>query len=151
MNKIYKIITASLVAVLFVGCATIFKGSHANVRMNSEPSGATVMINNIDHGKTPITLSLSRTKDYTITFKMDGYKDVNMEVNKHFDGVTTIVGNIFSWGIIGIVVDLADGAAYTLKPADLTAYMKSLKNAGYIPSSYNKKSKTLTVFMLTKE
>lgn len=150
MKSVYKYAMLALLIILLVGCATIFKGTSANVRLNSSPSGATVLINNIDHGKTPVTLSLARNKDYTVTFKMDGYKDVNMEINKQFDILTTVVGNIFSWSLIGIIVDVADGAAYTLKPADLTAYMKKLQEAGYVPTHFNKKSNTLTVLMLTQ-
>lgn len=151
MKKMSKIISLTFVVLLFSGCATIFKGTSASVRMNSTPSGAAVYVNNVNRGKTPLTLSLSRNNNYNLAFKMKGYQDVNMTINKKFDVATTIVGNIVSWGIIGIVVDIVDGSAYSLTPADINANMQGLAHAGYIPSHFNKKNKTLTVFMLTKQ
>lgn len=134
-----------------MSCATIFKGSSADVRVNSSPSGADIYINSIDRGKTPQTLSLKRNKDYVLSFKKEGYEDVNVEVNKKFDIGTTVVGNIFSWGILGIIVDLAGGSAYSLTPADVEANMDNLKNAGYLPEESEIKKNDIHVIMLTKE
>lgn len=121
-----------LVSTSLLGCATIFKGSNADINVNSAPSGATVMINGIDKGETPQSLSLQRSENHVLTFKKEGYKDVKVEVQKKFDGATTILGNIVSWFLVGIVVDVATGAAYSLNPADVQANMNKLKEAGYI-------------------
>lgn len=147
------LITSVLIVMLlsFLGCATIFKGSSADVRVNSSPAGADIFINEIDKGTTPQTLSLKRNKDYLLTFKKDGYKDVKVEVNKKFDIGTTVIGNIFSWGIIGIIVDLAGGAAYSLTPADVEANMDNLAKAGYLPTENEMKESDIHVILLTKE
>lgn len=138
-------------AFLFSGCATIFKGSSADIRVNSSPSGATVYINNIDRGQTPQTLSLKRNQNHLITFKMDGYEDVNIEVNKKFDILTTVVGNIFSWQLLGIIVDVATGSAYTLEPADLQANMNELRAAGYLPDESELERDDIHAVMITQK
>ena len=131
-------------------CATIFKGSSAEVRVNSSPSGAEVFINDMDRGKTPLTLNLNRNDNYILHFKKDGYEDVRVEVRKKFDGATTIVGNLFSWWLLGIVVDVASGAAYSLSPADINGNMDELKEAGIINPDKIREGE-IHVFMLTKE
>ena len=140
-----------LISSSMIGCATIFKGSKASINVNSAPSDATVYINGIDKGATPQTLSLDRGEDHILTFKKDGYEDVKVEVNKKFDGATTILGNIVSWALVGIVVDVATGAAYSLEPADVQANLNEMKNAGIIDSIPEQKKNGITVLMLTKE
>jgi heat shock protein HspQ/uncharacterized protein YceK len=146
-----KIIFLSIITLTFIGCGTIFKGSSADIRFNSSPAGADIMINNIDKGTTPQTIGLKRNQNHVVTFKKDGYKDVTMEITKKFDIGTTVIGNIFSWGLIGIIVDVANGAAYSLEPYDLQANMESLQAAGYIPSDLEVKKDEVHVFMLTSE
>lgn len=136
------------------GCATIFKGSSAEVRVNSTPNDARIVINNNEKGTTPSTLSLERDKDHDITFKKEGYEDITLEIEKDFDAATTIVGNIFSWGILGIAVDFGTGAAYSLKPADLKANMEELEQAGLLNTKElkeNNSNSDIHVVMLTEE
>lgn len=153
MNKGYKIFTLMLVPVLFfsTGCATIFKGSNADIRVNSAPAGADIYINNIDRGQTPQTLSLARNKDHVLVFKKDGFEDVTIEVNRKFDVATTIVGNLFSFALLGVVVDVATGAAYSLQPADVQANMPELRAAGLIPDGSDMGENDLMVVMISKE
>ena len=140
-----------LISSSMIGCATIFKGSQANINVNSQPSNAEVYINGIDKGATPQTLSLDRDEDHILTFKKDGYEDVKVEVNKSFDAATTIVGNIFSWALVGIVVDVATGAAYSLDPADVKANLNDMKNAGIIDKIPEQQENGITVLMLTEK
>lgn len=146
--------TALLIVIacsLNFSCASIFKGSSADVRINSNPAGADIFINGIDRGQTPQTLSLKRNQSYVLTFKKEGYEDLNFEVAKKFDIGTTVVGNIFSWGLVGIIVDVATGAAYSLTPADVEANLESMQQAGIIDAKANLKKGEIFAFMLTKE
>lgn len=149
----YKSVTCLsfiLMFVSFIGCATIFKGSHAEIRVNSEPSGATIMINGIDKGETPKTLALERDEDYVLTFQKEGYKEVKVEVESSFDFATTVLGNLVSWSLLGVVVDVASGAAYSLSPADIQANLEELKEAGIINAIPQQRENEITVIMLTK-
>lgn len=151
-SKNFRVITSLILfCILTISCASIFKGSSAEIRVNSNPSGADIFINGIDRGTTPQTLSLKRDSDYILTFKKAGYEDVNFEVAKKFDFGTTIIGNIFSWALVGIIVDVATGAAYSLTPADVEANMASLQAAGYIDENYKTDDSDIYVFMLTTD
>jgi hypothetical protein len=150
-KKLRVIPALVLLCTLTISCASIFKGSSADVRVNSNPSGANIFINGIDRGVTPQTLSLKRNSDYVLTFKKEGYEDLNFEIFKKFDIGTALVGNIFSWGLVGIIVDVATGAAYSLTPADVEANMASLQAAGYIDDNFKTDSSDIYVFMLTSD
>ncbi len=148
--KISTILTATAVMIMTSGCALIFKGQSAEVRVNSTPDGASVEVNGAGMGTTPVTLSLSRNKDHVLIFKKDGYEDVQVNVTKKFDVGTTVVGNVFSWGLFGLVVDIATGAAYSLEPADIEANLPALQAAGIV-NQVQKNEDGIQVFMLSKE
>lgn len=151
-NCVLKSIGCTVLLMVLAGCATIFKGEHADVDVSSTPSNVDVYIKNNHRGTTPATLSLERDEDHMITFKKDGYKDVTIEVEKDFDAVTTIVGNIFSWGLLGVAVDFGTGAAYSLEPAQLRANLEELKRADIIDVNKMKKSSgDIHVVMLTMD
>lgn len=132
------------------GCATIFKGSNAEIRVTSTPDNAKILINGINRGSTPTTLNLNRDDNYVLTFQKEGYEDLNVEVRKEFDAATTIVGNLFSWWVVGLVVDFASGAAYSLSPADLNSNLSELRAAGIIETDGSTEN-GLHVFLLTQE
>lgn len=153
MPKInYKLVAfLCLTSFLLISCATIFKGEHAQIRVNSAPAGASVFINGIDKGTTPQTMTLKRDQNYVLTFKKEGYKDVKVPVHKNFDAATTILGNLVSFFLVGIVVDVATGAAYSLEPADVQANMDKLKAKGIIPAIPEPHENEITVIMLTQK
>ena len=149
-QSLLKTTSVILLALLATNCATIFKGSSAEVRLSSTPSNAEVYVNGFGRGETPTSLNLQRDDEYTLTFKKEGYEDVKVKINKKFDVATTIVGNVFSWSIGGVIVDLLSGAAYTLTPADIHGHLDELEEAGFIDRSKADKD-GIHVFMLTKE
>ncbi|HEX8387105.1 MAG TPA: PEGA domain-containing protein [Rubricoccaceae bacterium] len=123
-------------ALLFTnsGCSTIIHGTRQGVAVNSEPPGATVLIDGIPMGQTPTTLNLKRGDDHQVTFQLAGYQDTALLIEKEFDLVPTVIGNVFSWGLIGLVVDLANGAAYRLEPEELRA-MLTAQGTAVVPTS----------------
>jgi hypothetical protein len=127
------------------GCATIVHGSTQSIAVNTDPPGARVMVNGQDHGATPTTLNLKRGRDHQIVFDLAGYQPVTINVEKNMDTMPFIVGNLFSWGIIGWVVDAANGAAYRLTPDQINANLPALQ--GMIDVSPD--ADELSVFLLT--
>jgi len=148
-SKLFLIVFLLSLPFLFWYCATIVRGSSQEVRINSSPADATVIINGEEKGKTPLTLTLKRNKTYQIVFKKEGFKDLTVNIDKQFKFVPTIIGNIFSWGIIGIVVDLANGSAYQLTPEQVDVTLAKLGTSLNIPKSNSKNE--LTVIFLTKD
>jgi len=110
-------------SVLFAGCATIIRGAHQDLQITSDPSGATVTIQGQERGTTPLTLGLDRDQTYRMEFSKDGYSSETLLVSSEFTIGAPVVGNIFSWGLLGLVVDIAGGAAYKLSPEQVQAVL----------------------------
>lgn len=96
------------------GCGTISHGSRQDVVIQSSPPGALVTIEGFT-ARTPAKVSLSRTRDYVVSIKQEGYETKQTMVTRSFNGWTTIGGNLL-WLLPGIVLDLGTGGAWTLEP-----------------------------------
>jgi hypothetical protein len=94
------------------GCATVINGRQEAVGLSSSPNGADVAVDNGEmHVITPTSIYLDRAHNHVFLFHKDGYEDASATVTSSTSG--WVLGNILLGGIIGGVVDLADGAAYS--------------------------------------
>lgn len=118
---------AAALAILLVapGCATIIQGEHQSVPIDTDPSGALVVVDGVEAGRTPTVLSLDRGDDHLIELELDGYRTTTLRLDKDFDFVPTVVGNLFSWGLLGFAVDFVSGAAYELEPEAIRATLEA--------------------------
>jgi len=124
-----QLLRLGVLFILFVSvsnCATIVRGTSQDLRAESTPSGARVIVNGEDKGATPTTLTLKRNRTHQVIFRLEGYDDITINIDRHFKAGAAIVGNIFSWGLIGIVVDVANGSAYQLTPEELNASLNQM-------------------------
>ena len=112
---------SAAVLVLAAACATIVRGTSQDISINSTPSSARVMVNGADMGATPTRITLKRDKTYQVIFQKEGFEDVTLNIDRAFQFTPAVIGNLFSWGIIGLVVDVANGSAYELEPEQLDA------------------------------
>lgn len=100
-------------------------GTKQDVIIASNVSGASVEINGSNRGVTPLTVSLSRSEDYTIILKADGYQDKEI---RYKSGVSAwIIGNVAFGGLIGIGVDCITGGAYTFDQDEVSNLQMSKK------------------------
>ena len=107
------LLLAVIAAVLTAaaGCATIAQSTGIGnsvgsdlVAITSKPSGATVHIDGVQVGVTPLTITVSpRAK--VITFAKDGYSAVTIPIPKDWNGWA--IANVL-W-IPGVVVDAVTG------------------------------------------
>lgn len=101
------------------GCATVVNGRTEPLGLSSNPSGAEVTV---DHGAmkvlTPTTVTLKRDEDHTFVFRKAGYKTASATVTSTTSG--WVWGNVLLGGIVGGVVDFADGAAYKFSNDNLS-------------------------------
>ena len=116
------------------GCATIVQGEHQSIPVDTDPSGAVVLVNGIEVGQTPTVLSLDRDQEHEVVLQRDGYRDVTLRLDQDFDFVPAVVGNLFSFGIFGFAVDYVTGAAYDLSPEQITRTLEA-QGAALAPSS----------------
>ena len=60
-------------------CAYFFNSKTVDVTINSNPSGADIMIDGKNYGRTPITLNLE-PKDYVATLTKEGYGSAQLKL-----------------------------------------------------------------------
>jgi hypothetical protein len=113
---------------LFVGCASIVSGRHAEVSINSNPPQAHVVIRDkrgqqIATTNTPGKVALKR-KDkfifparYTATIQAPGYAPAQVPIRSTVN--PWVLGNIVVGGIPGLVIDNATGAAWKPRHAEI--------------------------------
>jgi hypothetical protein len=96
------------IALSQMGCASIITGTSQNIMINSEPSGAKIITDTGLTVITPATIRLPKGRAIVLTAQKDGYEKSTQLLNTSFNG--WFLGNILLGGLIGMIVDLADGA-----------------------------------------
>ena len=109
-----------LITTFFVGCATIIHGTTQEISITSTPEAADVTIKTAggaisSTGTTPATFELSRKNEYDVFINLAGYQEESVHINKEFDAL--YLGNILCGGIVGLIVDAANGAMNNLEPS----------------------------------
>jgi len=107
MKKVVLMIIAITVLV-FTSGTTILSGTSDEIRFDSDPEGASIMLDGLKLGKTPATVSIKRPGfgNKEITLKLDGYEDRTFMLQKEFN--TMAICNLASWP--GWVIDILTGS-----------------------------------------
>lgn len=80
MKYVKAIILLSVILPL-IGCATVLTGGgRQTVRIDSNPRGANVTIDNGMQGITPFTVKLTTNRDYRLTAKKEGYRPSILDI-----------------------------------------------------------------------
>lgn len=116
--------TVSSGIVILAGCASIVSQSRYPVIIDSNQSGATVLIKDkhgrdVHKGVTPTTVTLPASagyfspEKYTFQFEKEGYSPTSATISAGLDG--WYFGNLLFGGLIGfLIVDPASGAMWEL-------------------------------------
>jgi len=80
--KLKAIVLVSIVALLFILAATPVSAAQivGNLKINSSPSGATVLLDNANKGVTPVTLGNILAGKHAVVLKKTGYNDYKTTV-----------------------------------------------------------------------
>lgn len=73
-------------------------------------------------GETPVALKLECKKTYTIEFKKEGFEARTYTINNHV-GAGWIILDVLA-GLVGVIVDAATGAWYSLDQKNVNAVLK---------------------------
>lgn len=118
----YIALIAMLSGVLALSCATIMQGTTQNLGIGSNPTGASVLVDGQQQGKTPIVTKLSRKDNHIVRLELDGYQPYETTLSRSVSG--WIWGNIVFGGIPGLAVDAISGGLYKLKPDQIQAELQ---------------------------
>ena len=91
--KVFRNIMMIALIVAVVGCSTM-------VRIETEPSGADVYVNDVKIGKSPVEQEYSNFvgNQYYVRIERKGYRTIRTKLDKEFK-VGAFVGGLFIWPI----------------------------------------------------
>lgn len=118
-----KFLAIALACLYLNGCATIFKGTSEEVNFNSNPQGAEVWINGQKMGSTPYEIKLKVNKTYTIEFRKEGFNSELYTINNSV-GAGWVILDVLA-GLVGVIVDAATGAWYSLDQKNINATLEA--------------------------
>lgn len=130
MKKLYIFLLPF--ALSLSNCATIIHGSKQQMIVTCEPRVASVFINGLAVGKTPLITKLNRKDRHLIKVELEGYEPYEVHIDRKLDG--WILGNILFGGLIGVAVDIATGGMYRLSPKDIFPELTQ-KNSSSVKSA----------------
>ncbi len=119
--------TLATIALLFClsSCASIFQPGPDFISVSTNPPGATILLDNIPVGISPMTVAMKRTgNNGVITARLERHQSQVVQVERHLNGSTLL--NIF-WGIPGILFFVVDAAGGNLTGWDETPIFLELR------------------------
>ena len=127
-TPLIRLFVLLLAAVLFSSCATITRGVHEKLQVESNPTGANVALSTGEKGVTPAVFVEKRRRDnFTVTVSKPGYESQTITVVSKAGGtgVTAMAANaIVFGGIIGMGVDAGSGAYHSLYPNPVSVALR---------------------------
>ncbi len=124
--RMIKFVVAGL---LLGGCASVTRGTTAQVQINSNPPEATARTSMGHTCTTPCTLQFSRKDEFTVLFTKQGFHSVEIPVRTQLAGAGAagFAGNVIIGGAVGMVVDASTGAMLEHVPNPVTATLTPVK------------------------
>ena len=108
---------------IILACGTIIHGTTQEIGISSQPTGASVTIDNESRGITPLVADLKRKNRHLVKVEMAGYEPFEMHVTKSVSG--WVWGNIVFGGLVGLAVDAISGGLYKLSPEQIMAELRT--------------------------
>ncbi len=121
MKKIILIFSI-LSLFLFYSCGTIINGSNQSINVSSTPISASVVVDGVEVGQTPMTVKLARDNNHTLKLELDGYEPKVIMVTRKTSG--WFIGNCLFGGLIGMGIDALSGGMYKLEPEEVNSELQ---------------------------
>jgi len=121
-KTIASILSLTSLVLILSGCATVFRGEHRRLSINSEPESAQVYINGTYSGQTPLRIELRPNQPYTIEFRKEGFKTEVRQIKNEI-GVGWVVLDVVC-GLVPVLVDALTGSWYDLDQRYVNAILE---------------------------
>lgn len=92
-----------LACATLASCATLFAPGPDMILVQSEPAGATVMLDGSPVGSTPMSFLVPRRAQGNLTLRLDGQPDVHRQLSTTLNGPVLV--NVLFPGLLGILID----------------------------------------------
>jgi hypothetical protein len=105
---------AVVAAALSAGCASVVSGQEQALQVNSNVTGADVLINGVLVGKTPFSGQVKKGAKTSLTLRKEGFMERTIQMSTEIEGA--FWGNIVIGGVLGSSTDYGTGAMYKFSP-----------------------------------
>ena len=96
-------------SLLLTSCATMFQGGPSVLHFDSEPEGASVYVDGMRVGKTPVTVPVRHSASGMVRYELEGYETVHQQLSTSLNGTVFLNLFIYPFTLIGAVVDGVTG------------------------------------------
>ena len=100
-----RVVAVLVLCVVLSGCASVLGSHQKDFDFNSNPAGASVVVNGSPAGTTPLRMKLSNHKEHVIVFRKDGYNDATCTLVKG-TGAGWVIFEVIT-GLVPVIVDAA--------------------------------------------
>ena len=107
------------------GCLYLANGKTQDVRFESSPPGARVVVNGVQYGDTPTQVTLSRCQNYTVLVDKTGYKSGEVFLGQTVHGTDYLILFVDSLLILPGLVDGFNCAQASLAPNPVVVQLNS--------------------------
>ncbi|MBF9231774.1 translation initiation factor 2 [Microvirga alba] len=120
--------TMILASLSLGACATVTRGTTAQVTFTSEPPAAMRTSTGLTCPTTPCTLEIGRKAEFVATFSQPGYhsQDVAVQTRVAGGGAAGFAGNVLVGGLVGMAVDASTGSTLEHYPNPVHASLVPL-------------------------
>lgn len=108
--------------LLMSSCASIITGTSQIVPVESDPPGAQIAMDGMGVGVTPAQITVKRGSDHVLAISREGFETTTVMLGKKFNG--WYIGNLVIGGLVGLIIDLADGAYMWVEPEFVKVVLK---------------------------
>lgn len=144
-------IVSLLVLSTALGCTTIRKdlfGKKQLVTFNSEPDGATVTVNGIVLGTTPLTTEVEARKEAVLHITLDGYKHHQARMFTRLD--SWFWGNIITGGFYGSTTDYVTENMWKYRPNTYYVQLEQIAASNESAAEWNNRNRLLGFLFANK-
>ena len=143
MKKIFTAVFVVMIEFILIlslySCASILHGTDQEISISSTPDSAKVVIKTfggvkVKEGVTPLKTELRRKDEYRVTVSKEGYEDNEVVILNSTSAA--VWANVLCGGIIGLIIDFSNGAAYELKPETIHVDLVEVVGANKLKEYY---------------
>ncbi|NLN59886.1 MAG: PEGA domain-containing protein [Deltaproteobacteria bacterium] len=123
----------SLLVLLLSGCATMIRGASQEISIASNPSGASVKINGMPKGSTPVMIMLPRGDNQFVRIESPGYEPYEIVLENYFRPYALSNLLLFPFMPVGVIIDKVNRVDYTYTPSSINAVLMPLSRRDDVP------------------
>ena len=126
MHRLVRVPGLFLAAWL-TGCATIVHGTTQTIPIASSPPGATVLIDDVPVGVTPMVATVARKRAHVVSFVVDSVTTDRVALRRQMSPL--VLADIFLLYVAPVALDMSNGSAYNF-PNDTIRAVPGPMSAG---------------------